>query len=1013
MTLPAPAAAETPSSVSIPNGSLGSVAFSWILSNDTVASGAVNQRYPLTPDRLLYVSGTGELWLAFSTPPPAEPYNTSVVNLTNGATDDLAGVGNVTAFVYDPSVGEVFLTQIPPGGGGGELLAFGVRSHELARAPTAVGPHPTDLAVASITGNLWITGSTNAPTPGSVTIVSNLTGRLSAVIPVGVDPTGLAFDPAAGLAFIANSGSANVSVLEEANGSRGGAAIPLPGPVWPGAIAFDNKTGQVVALVNEGPVPSTVLVTIDPSSRAVTTYASLPGNATASTLAIDPATGDAYVATEQVAGSPVGGGELLRWSFDSPGWTAAGFVGRNPDTQLLDPSSSQDFVGHSGQSYVSVVNVSRAAGPPKVLEFGGGPRGGAFDPTDGRVYVVNSLDGGSAGSAPDVLEAILPATGGPAEIVAAAPPGLSTLGATLAGVVDDPSSTRLFVAERSNSDATVLDAATDSFLARFALPFAPAALADDPVRGIVYFASDAGGIASYFAGNRTAAGAWNLSRPSVALNATFEALAVDPSTGTVVLLVPDLGPSGVSGAWILSPRNGSSRFVALGAAGAGALGDYPTAVAVDPLDGAAYVALAGGSVEVLNLTSASVVANATVGTGPTYLLFDAATGSMVLADGAAGALRLLNGTSPGGVATGIVTVPIGPDPMGLTFDPAVNQLVVSDYGSGTLDAFSTVPEVGSLTVHITVPTVGEEPGVTEFAEVNRPVLLDALAGGGVGPLRFSYSGLPTGCLTGNTSHLFCQPTGAGTVSPNVTVTDAAGRMATAQTLLYVDPTPNVVVSATPNPVDGVGVQVTIHATLSGIQPLEYSVDFGDGSVPDHATTVFAQNSATHVYRAAGTYSATVAIIDALGGTNSTTIQVDIGVPLAGNASVLPPPPGAPAFTVTLGAQVAGGIGPYTFSWGFADRSRNAVHTSSDNRSTLVQTFLHSGPEVVEVWVNDSANGSLLLFDNASILPLPTQSPPPNVSWLVVPPIVGAVVAVTVLVGWWVRRHRRARDPSEP
>lgn len=1011
--LPVRAVVGAPSSVPIPNGSLGSVAFSWILSNDTVDSGAVNQRYPLTPDRLLYVSDTRELWLAFATPPPGEPYNTSVVNLTNGATDVLAGVGNVTAFAYDAGVGDVFLTQVPPGGGSGELLEFGVRSHELAHVPTAVGPNPTSLTLAPTTGNLWITGWTNASHPGSVSVVSQLTGQIVTVAQVGLEPTGVAFDPAVGLAFVASSGSANLSVLLERNGGQPRGPISLPGPVWPGAIAFDNTTGQVVALVDNGSVPSTALVTVDPSSGAVTDLGPLPGNATASTLAVDPATGDAYVATEQLAGSPAGGGELLRWSFPSAGWTAAGFVGRNPDTQMLDPASEQDFVGHSGQSYVSVVNVSRAASSPQVLEFGGGPRGGAFDPTDGRVYVVNSFDGGSAGSAPDVLEAILPATGSPAETVVAAPPGISTLGVTLAGVVDDPSSARLFVAERSNSDVEVLDAATDGFLQRLALPFAPAALADDPARGVVYFASDTGEIASYFAGNGTPGGAWNLSAPTVALNGSLEGLAVDPSTGAVVLLVPDLGPSGTSGAWILTPGNGSSKFVALGMAGAGALGDYPTAVTFDPLDGDAYVARTAGAVDVLNLSTATVVANATVATGPTYLQFDTTTGSVVLADGAAGALRLLNGSSPGGLAAGVVTVPVGPDPTGLTLDPTVHQLVVSDYGSATLDAFSTAPEVGSLTVHITVPTVGEEPGVTTFDEVNRPVLLDALAGGGVGPLRFSYSGLPTGCLTGNTSHLFCLPTGAGTFSPNVTVTDAAGRVATAQTLLSVEPTPNVVVYATPNPVDGVGAPVTLHATVSGIPPVQYAVDFGDGSVPVQGTTTVGQNSATHLYRAAGTFSATVSILDALGGTNSTTIQVEIGVPMTGNASVLPPPPGAPAFTLTLGAQVSGGIGPYTFSWAFASGSRNVGHNSSGNRSALVETFPHAGPERVEVWVNDSANGSLLLFDNTSIPPLPTHSSPPNVFWLVVPPIVGAAVVAAVLVGWRIRRRRQTRDRNDP
>ncbi|MFI5414965.1 MAG: YncE family protein, partial [Candidatus Lutacidiplasmatales archaeon] len=332
--------------VGSPNGSLGSVAFSWILSNDTVASGAVNQPYPQTPDRLLYVSATQELWTAFATPAPGEPFNTSVVNLTNGATDVLAGVGNVTGFALDSSVGEVFLSQLPPGGGGGQILAFGERSHELARVPISVGVglRPTSLALAPSTGDLWISGAANGTLAGSVTIVSSLTGRISAVVPVGLDPTAIAFDPATGLAFVANSASKNLTALFESNGSRAGAPVSLPGTVWPSALAFDSGTGELVALVSTGSGPSTTLLTIDPLDGSVTNLGPLPGNATASTLAIDPSTGDAYVASEQVGGSSAGGGELLRWSFGTPGWTNAGFAGRNPDTQMLDAATDQDFV---------------------------------------------------------------------------------------------------------------------------------------------------------------------------------------------------------------------------------------------------------------------------------------------------------------------------------------------------------------------------------------------------------------------------------------------------------------------------------------------------------------------------------------------------------------------------------------------------------------------------------------------------------------------------------------------
>jgi hypothetical protein len=580
--------------------------------------------------------------------------------------------------------------------------------------------------------------------------------------------------------------------------------------------------------------------------------------------------------------------------------------------------------------------------------------------------------------------------------------------------VDDPLSSRLFVADRSNSDAAVLSAGSTAYVAHLALPFPPAAVADDPARGLVYFASDSGGVAAYFATNLTPAGTWNVSAPAIALNASFEGLVVDPASGAVVLLTPDLAPSGVSGAWVLTPSNGSTRFVPLGGAGAGALGDFPTAAAFDPLDGDVYVARTGGTVDVLNLTNGSVLASASVATRPSYLVFDAVPGIVVLADGVAGTLRLLNGSAPASVGAGVLSVPVGPDPEGLTVDPGLHQLVVSDYGSATLDAFSTVPEVGSLTVHVTIPTVGERPGVTAVDDVGRPVLLDALAGGGSGPVRFAYSGLPTGCFPANTSHLFCQPTGAGVFSPNVTVTDAASRTASAGTTLTVEPAPSVSATATPDPVDGPGATVNVTATIhGGVGPVQYAVGFGDGTAPVDGPATSNRFSVAHSYIKPGSYSATVSVTDSFGSTNATSVPIVIGVPLAGVASVGPVPLGGPTYNVTFSAQVSGGVGPYTFSWVFAGGVRVTGPASAENRSTTVETFDHTGPETVQVWLNDSANGSLRLYDNTTVLPPPVRLPPPNLFWLVVPPLLAAAVAVGAFLGWRTLRRRKNGEPPVP
>jgi DNA-binding beta-propeller fold protein YncE len=1000
-SLPAVAPADT-----VPNGSLGSVAYSWVLSNDTVLSGAVNQRYPLTPDQLLYLPATEELWAAFASPPPGEPFNTTVVNLSNGATDILNGVGNVTGFAYDPTVQDVFLTQIPSGGRSGQLLQFGVRSHELARVPTAVQPHPSAVAYASGTGDLWVAGWSNATSTGSVEVVSDSSGLVRAVVPVGREPSVVVFDATAALAFVANSGSSNLTVLHEADATAAG-TVALPGSVVPGAFAFDGVTGDLVALAQVGAATSSSLVTVDPSNDSVADLGPLMGNLTASTLSVDPATGDVYVATEPANGSSASGGELLRWTFGGSTWSVVGDAGRDPNTQAFDPAGQLDFVGHTGQSYVSVLNVSGASASPRIVEFGGGPRGGTFDATDGRVYVVNAYEGGSSGSAPDVLDAVDPASGSAAVAVSPAPPGTPTLGSDPAGVVDDPSSATLWVADRGWSAASVLSAGSGAYLGSVALPFAPVAVADDATRGVVYFASDDGRVVAVNATDRSPADVWNVTVPTVPWNATFEAIAVDASTGDVIGITPDLGPTGSSDAWILDPQNGSSRLLPLGAAGAGAGGNYPTAVAFDPLDGEAYVASSSGTVYVVDPTNASVVTSGSVGTRLSYLAFDAGPKVVVAADGGAGELRLLNGTSPDGLTVGIVTVPVGPDPEGVAVDPTLDQVVVSDYGSATLDVFSTVPEVGSLTVHITIPTVGQLPGVTSADDVGRPVLFVALAGGGNGPLTFGYADLPTGCLSSNTSELFCQPTGAGAFEPTVTATDAAGVRAEAGTLLTVEPAPTLSASAIPDPVDEDRANVTIAVVVTGgLAPFQYAVGFGDGSPAVNGTTTGDGFVVEHPYHGPGTYAATISVIDEFSATASTTVPVVLAEPMTGSASVVSLFGSTKPLTLTFEAQVTGGVAPYTFTWEFPGGTQSA--SSATNRSTVTETFDAAGPVSVGVWANDSARGSLLLFVNTTVpVPPATHAPASLLPWLALA-IGGGIVAAAAVV---VLLRRRTPPPA--
>jgi hypothetical protein len=96
-------------------------------------------------------------------------------------------------------------------------------------------------------------------------------------------------------------------------------------------------------------------------------------------------------------------------------------------------------------------------------------------------------------------------------------------------------------------------------------------------------------------------------------------------------------------------------------------------------------------------------------------------------------------------------------------------------------------------------------------------------GGGTFPYELTYTGLPAGCVTANSTQIACAPTVTGTFAVTVTATDAGGANASLGTQLVVNPLPSIA-SFTAQPgsvVSGTAVILAVQVS-GGTTPYTYS-----------------------------------------------------------------------------------------------------------------------------------------------------------------------------------------------
>jgi hypothetical protein len=331
-------------------------------------------------------------------------------------------------------------------------------------------------------------------------------------------------------------------------------------------------------------------------------------------------------------------------------------------------------------------------------------------------------------------------------------------------------------------------------------------------------------------------------------------------------------------------------------------------------------------------------------------------------------------------------------------DLAVLSCTPTKVGTYTVRVFANDSFMNSATAiaSLVVVPVTSIPVILSFvAEPNTVTAgsttwLNVSASGGVSYVHYTYTGLPAGCSSANTTSLSCAPTAIGSYTVRVFVNDSVGESASAVTTLKViapvTGQPPAINSFEANPdVVTAGNTVTFTVSASGGAGYVRYVYTGlpAGCVSTNSTSLSCAPTAS------GDFIVRIFVNDTIGRSATAT------TPLIVNSS---PSTGAPVITyyavspstVTTGASITftvsayGGIGYVRYA--YSGLPEGCV---SANSSTLTCTPTVAGGYIVTVYVNDSAKHSA-----TATTPLIVNSPAPTPN-LVISAFAASPAIVTV------------------
>ncbi len=383
-----------------------------------------------------------------------------------------------------------------------------------------------------------------------------------------------------------------------------------------------------------------------------------------------------------------------------------------------------------------------------------------------------------------------------------------------------------------------------------------------------------------------------------------------------------------------------------------------SAIAVDSMDGKVFVTNdVLGEVFVINVSMNAIVATLPVGISPDSVTYDPGDGQVFVANAASNTVSVINPANLSETST----FPVGLTPAALDYDVSENAVYVADSTSGSISIVNVGPGVPRITSFTATPSV---------TDVGRNITFRATVAFGSPPYSYSYSGLPSGCLSANASQISCVPDAPGSSTVQVSVTDQQGIIASSSVSVGVNADPFVVfLRASP-------ADLTVN-TSTGLRVLasggtgNFSYLYS-GLPPGCAASSVSQFTCTP--DAAGSFLVGVIVRDTLGVPASSNVVLDVNIaPMVAGLAASPS-------TVEVGTQtqflasVVGGTGPLSYTYlglptGCTSEDTPALHcTPTGAGGSMVRLVATDADGVQAVAFVELSVDSRLGLVSASITP---------------------------------------------